>query len=240
MEEYRARIHRDGSAFTIVLAVVSIKQGDTARKAVRRATQSAEAALRAAKATERSNEIAAEALRQTKLRERSTLVIEDFKIRNFPSAPRLSFCVRNVGEQPASQIAINGPLSGMELMKRKSQASRRPELGFRPGAVGPGANGIRGQVFQPDVTGPTLAQGSQHCYDFRLTNWPMDIPPSQRPKGFTDFPTIADVINGDATYWVEMLVSYHDDVFETARMSGECLAYWKGEFIPCSGGHILR
>ena len=47
--------------FTIVLAVVSIKQGDTARKAVRRATQSAEAALRAAKATERSNEIAAEA-----------------------------------------------------------------------------------------------------------------------------------------------------------------------------------
>ena len=134
--------------FTIVLAVVSIEQGDTARKAVRRATQSAEAALRAAKATERSNEIAAEALRQTKLRERSTLVIEDFKIRNFPSAPRLSFCVKNVGEQPASQIAINGPLSGMELMKRKSQASRRPELGFRPGAVGPGANGIRGQVFR--------------------------------------------------------------------------------------------
>lgn len=43
--------------FTIVLAVVSIKQGDIARKSVRRSTVAAHAAERAAKAAEESNKI---------------------------------------------------------------------------------------------------------------------------------------------------------------------------------------
>jgi hypothetical protein len=96
--------------FTAVLAVVSIHQGDIARKAVRRSTRAANAAERAAKAAEAGN---ASAVKQFISAERPWLSLGIIIVKN-PLAHlvpmRISVQVTNSGRSPGLNVRAYGRL----------------------------------------------------------------------------------------------------------------------------------
>jgi hypothetical protein len=149
--------------------------------------------------------------------QRADLIIEDFRVENFPTAPNIipyaTFTVRNAGNTVANEISV-ATSARIQTRTNMKQSGRAFEANAK---------------LAPSPSGWSLAPGRSRSD----LNVEFELGPETRQVLVRKRSTLVFVI--------EVAVAYRD-IFKQAHVTSDCLMYDPmfniGNFNPCVQGHF--